>query len=64
MQPCPCSANNTLMSEPPDAAMLDEKEQKVFHFDVTKVLYMAKRVRQMALPAVSILAGRVKKHHQ
>lgn len=47
------------MDEPTDAVLLDAKAQKVFHSDVAKVLYVAKRVRQMVLPAISVLAGRV-----
>ncbi len=61
VKPCPCPANDTLMSEPLEAELLSDREQKIFHSDVAKVLYVAKRVRQMVLPAVSILAGRVNK---
>lgn len=58
---CLCPANDTLMEEPPDAEELDAAAQKIFHLDVAKVLYIAKRVRQMVLPATSVLAGRVNK---
>lgn len=58
---CPCPANDTLMEESKEAELLDAKAQKVFHSDVAKVLYIAKRVRQMVLPATSILASRVNK---
>lgn len=40
---------------------LSPPEQLIFHSEVAKVLFIAKRVRMMLLPAVSVLASKVTK---
>jgi hypothetical protein len=54
-------AKTDLMQDNENSPLLDAAGQKRFHSDVAKILFVTKRVRQMALPAVSILAGRVNK---
>lgn len=43
------------MDERTNDVLLQSDEQNVFHSDVAKVLYIAKPVRQMVLPAVMCL---------
>ena len=48
-----------LFDIPEDAVELNEKEKKLFHSDVAKLLYLAKRTRGQILTPVSHLASRV-----
>ena len=52
-------ATENLLDHDDSAILLNEAEQKLFHSDVAKVLFIAKRVRMMTLTAVSVLASRV-----
>ena len=55
----PASAN--LCDDHSDSPMLTEQEQKDFHSDVAKTLFLAKRVGLMCLAPVSVLSSRVLK---
>ena len=44
-----------------ESEMLEESEQKSFHSDVAKILFIAKRTKLAILPAISFLASRVNK---
>lgn len=57
----PTPADSDLMSDDPKSALLDANAQKVFHSEVAKVLFIAKRCRMMCLPAISVLASKVTK---
>jgi hypothetical protein len=50
-----------LFDVPEDGVELDEEKKKLFHSDVAKLLYLAKRTRSQILTAVSHLSGRVNK---
>ena len=54
-------AGPSLMDFPDDSSLLPEKEQKAFHADVAKALFLAKRTFYQIMPAISVLAGRVGK---
>jgi hypothetical protein len=55
----PTPAASTLFDVRADAAKATEDQKKMFHTQVAKVLYLAKRVRPECLTAVSFLATRV-----
>ena len=52
-------ATDDLFEVPEDGLLLSEMEKKMFHSDVAKLLYLAKRTRGQILTAVSHLSGRV-----
>jgi hypothetical protein len=52
-------ATDDLFEVPEDGVLLSEMEKKMFHSDVAKLLYLAKRTRGQILTAVSHLSGRV-----
>ena len=52
-------ATDDLFEVPEDGVLLCELEKKMFHSDVAKLLYLAKRTRGQILTAVSHLSGRV-----
>ena len=61
-EPCACHNGANMMEDPSDSdEILSDADQKVFHSDFAKVLYIAKRVRQMMMPLISVLAGRANK---
>ena len=51
----------SLMDESKESVLLNERSQKVFHADVAKALFLAKRVLYQIMPPISVLAGRVGK---
>jgi len=56
----PTPADTNLMSDLELSQELNDAEQKLFHSEVAKVLFIAKRCRMQCLTAVSVLASRVK----
>ncbi len=52
-------ANYKLFDEEDNPEYLPDQEKKVFHSDVAKLLFLAKRVKMSCLAAVSTLASRV-----
>lgn len=59
LKPTPADAN--LMTDDSSSILLDAEGQKVFHSQVAKILFVAKRCRMMCLPAISVLASKVYK---
>jgi hypothetical protein len=57
-------AGQSLMENSETSPLLDDKRQKIFHADVAKALFLAKRVMFQIMPAISVLAGRVNKATQ
>ena len=47
-----------------ESELLDEAEQKIFHSNVAKILFVAKRTKLVVLTAISFLASRVNKANQ
>ena len=54
-------AKTDLMSDDESSELLCEKDQKLFHSEVAKILFVVKRIRMMCLPAISVLASKVGK---
>lgn len=55
----PASNSLFVVSNEPNVVLLDEREKKIFHSVVAKLLYLAKRSRPDILTSVSFLATRV-----
>jgi hypothetical protein len=54
-------AGPNLLEHDDSVQLLNGAEQKLFHADVAKALFLAKRVMYQIMPAISVLAGRVTK---
>lgn len=52
-------ATEELLDHDDSATLLNAADQKLFHSDVAKILFISKRVRMMTLTAISVLASRV-----
>ena len=52
-------ATDALFEEEDDPELLSEEDKKIFHSDVAKLLFLAKRVKMTCLTAVSALASKV-----